>query len=790
MAEKIRHFNWTRTPLGPIGDWSAALRVTVDTALSSRLPICLFIGPDLIAIFNDAYMPLIGDKKDSLGEPYRVTYAEAWESLGPIAMKALGGEAVFFEDYPIPLNRFGKLETGYFTFSYSPIRDENGEIIGIIDSVVETTDKVLAEWQARDAHRRLTELFEQAPTFMTLLRGPEHRFEYANPQYRQLVDGRDIIGKTVAEALPEIVEQGFVTLLDHVYSSGQPYTAHGALVDLKTVQTGQLEHRYLDFLYQPIRDAAGEVTGIFVEGADVTERVLAEQQSRVHEQSLRDLADAINQKVWVTHPDGAYDYLNRRWYDYTGLPRGSKGGEGWDILIHADQREAVRERWRQSLATGEPFEMHYRLRRHDGAYRWVLGRANCVRDDSGAIVKWYGTCTDIQDLIDARESAEAANLAKSEFLANMSHEIRTPMNAVIGLSSLLAKSSPLNDRQREFVRTLQTSADALLELINDLLDIAKIEARTLELEQIPFSLARLVQETVSVTAVTARHKGLSFTVEDSTAGDSDLIGDPARLRQILNNLLSNAVKFTTAGGVHLAISRLDPEPDDADDMRRLCIAVRDSGIGVASDKQASIFDKFVQADSSINRRYGGTGLGLAITRTLVEIMGGTISLKSTPGEGSTFTVCLPLRASPEPTRTGETIPAPLVAPSPDASQPLLLLVDDYEPNLFVARSFLEQFGYRVATATNGREALSMIANHDYAAVLMDVQMHEMNGLEATRRLREREIREGGPRLPVLGMTAHALAGDKERCLAAGMDDYIPKPFDPDELRGKLAALLA
>ncbi len=289
MARKIRALDWSTTPLGPIDAWPAGVRIAVDMALSSQLPICLFFGPDLIAIFNDAYVPLIGSKSRSLGEAYAVTYAEVWDTLGPIALSALNGEPVFFEDHPIPLDRFGQVETGYFTFSYSPLRDETGAIIGIIDCVVETTSKVLAQRELARQREQLTELFEQAPTFMALVGGETHVFEYANPQYRRLVADRDILGRSVGEALPETIPQGFVALLDQVFRTGEPFTATGARVDLLSNETGQLEERFLDFVYQPIRDGKGDVTGIFVEGADVTARVQGERRT----QALVRLSDLI-----------------------------------------------------------------------------------------------------------------------------------------------------------------------------------------------------------------------------------------------------------------------------------------------------------------------------------------------------------------------------------------------------------------------------------------------------------------------------------------------------------------
>ena len=957
MSRKVREFDWASTPLGPIDSWSGATRVAVDMTMSSRLPICLFLGPDLVAIFNDAYVPLIGQKKNSLGEPYRVTYAEAWDSVGQVALKALAGEAAFFEDYPIDLDRYGKLETGYFTFSYSPLFDENGEIFGIIDSVVETTAKVLAERAAKLEHERFAELFEQAPTFMTMLRGPEHRFEYANPQYMRLVAGRDIQGRTVADSLPETVSQGFVALLDKVYATGEPFTATGAKINLLNPESGELEERFLDFVYQPIRNAAGAIDGIFVEGADVTdrvrsealrkeserrlrfltdldeaarglndpwaimevsthllgkhlqvsrcayadmeqdedhftiradycadgvastagyysldlfgamavrdlkagrtlvlrdiaseleaadgrdmfhaiginavitcpqitggrlralmavhqvgaydwsaeeirlveavvqrcwahiERIRSEEELRRSEKSFRDMADSINQMIWVTRPDGYHYYYNRRWYEYTGVPLGSTDGEAWNGLFHPDDQERAWSRWRHSLETGQPYEIEYRLRRYDGVYRWTLGRAECVRGEDGEIARWYGTCTDIQDLVDARQSAEAANLAKSEFLANMSHEIRTPMNAVIGLSALLAKS-PLNPKQAEFIKTLQMSADSLLALINDLLDIAKIEARTIELENIPFDLTRIVQEVASMMAVSVKQKGLTFTSDGDYAQPRMFFGDPTRLRQIVTNLCSNAIKFTQEGGIHVSIRS---HPLDNGALETVCISVRDTGIGIAPDKIDKIFDKFVQADSSINRRYGGTGLGLAITRTLVEIMGGKLTVESEPGKGSTFTVCIPLMLAED---MSDDRGPPCISPriegtTGNSHRPVVLLVEDYEPNILVARNFLEQFGYQVDMATNGLEAIEKSRTGQHAVALMDVQMHGLNGLDATRLIREEEAKSGQARLPIIGMTAHALAGDRERCLAAGMDDYIPKPFNPDELEGKLKAV--
>ncbi len=521
---------------------------------------------------------------------------------------------------------------------------------------------------------------------------------------------------------------------------------------------------------------------------DITARKQAELALQNSEERFRELAENITEIFWMMNTAGTEMlYVSPACEQILGLTCKSlyENPMSWLDAIHPDDRERARLASIGQLQ-GERVDFEYEIRTPKGA-KWIRNRAFPIRDQNGLIVRVAGIAEDIterkhfeDDLIRARAEADAANLAKSCFLANMSHEIRTPMNGVIGMNQLLLDTD-LTTEQRRYVEIAQASGRSLLAIIDDILDISKIEAGKITLENRPFQPRILIDEVVQILSILADKKGLSFESHVSNEIPDSVNGDSHRLRQILTNLCANAIKFTSRGGVKLNVIADKVDPDKV----IIRFSILDNGIGIPADQLPKLFSPFMQADVSTTRKFGGTGLGLAISKQLAEMMGGSIGVDSQLGHGSTFWFTSVFD------RVDFQQPIKSFIPQMESQNfpyvragcgERILVAEDNLINREVIGAQLGKLGYKSEIVRNGREAVEAIRRGTFDLILMDCEMPEMDGYEATR-----NIRQGSQtHIPIVALTANAMSSDKQRCIEAGMDDYLAKPVDPNQLASVLA----
>jgi PAS domain S-box-containing protein len=539
----------------------------------------------------------------------------------------------------------------------------------------------------------------------------------------------------------------------------------------------------------------GEFLGMVGSSQDITERKHAEQALRASEEKFRQIAENIREVFFIASASGAeLLYISPAAEEVWGVPLESlyRNPMSWADAIHPDDQAKARLLAARQLQ-GEPVASEFRILTPGGTEKWIRSRTSPIRDEDGNLSRVVGIAEEIterkqyeKELIQAREDADAANQAKSRFLANMSHEIRTPMNGVIGMNQLLL-GTDLTAEQRRYVEVAQASGRTLLSLIDDILDLSKIEAGRALLENLDFSLNHTVKEVTQLLREQAGAKGLNMVSRVSPQIPELLRGDAHRLRQVLTNLIANAIKFTDRGEITLE-AELESQSANAASVR---FKVTDTGIGMRKDQIPALFSPFVQADASTTRRYGGSGLGLAISKQLVEMMGGRIGVKSREGQGSTFwftatfgQVALDPRHSAPPSaafRGDKTAASPANRVSRGHGEKVLVAEDNLT-NREVILAQLRKLGYEAAAVANGAEAVEAVARERFDLVLMDCQMPLMDGYEATHRIR----RTAHPRIPIVALTASAMPPDKQRCLSEGMDDYLAKPVELPHLAAVLA----
>ena len=494
---------------------------------------------------------------------------------------------------------------------------------------------------------------------------------------------------------------------------------------------------------------------------------------------FRTLADNIPQLAWMADATGNLYWYNKRWYDYTGMTPADMARDGWRKLHHPDHLDGAAERFGAAIRSGEPWRDTFPLRGADGEYRWFLSMAQPISDANGAVVRWFGTNTDVTEqrrqeevVAEARDAAEEANRAKSQFLANMSHELRTPLSAVIGYSEMLEEEvEELGEKHLlDDLAKIKSNARHLLSLINDVLDISKIEANKMEVFAETFDVAEMARDVAATVGALVEKKANRLVVE--VADDlGSMHSDVVKLRQVLINLLSNASKFTENGTVTLSARRAG---DD------VVFTVRDTGLGMTEEQVAKLFQRFTQADASTTRRFGGTGLGLAITKAFADMLGGTVAVESRPGEGSAFTVIVPATLPPVVGGDAETV----VVEAAAAEEDVVLVVDDDPATRDLLTRFLSREGFTVRVAANGKSGLALAASLKPRVILLDVTMPRMDGWEVLRSLKD------DPHLAAIPVVMCTIIDEQNLGFSLGASDYVMKPVDWERLKDVLARVQA
>ena len=809
MGAKLRAFDWAATPLGAIDTWSPVMRSTVNTAMLSGFPVALFFGPDLICIYNDGYAPMLGQKPEALGVPLRETWAEVWEQLKPIAEKALAGEPTFIEDYPLETLRFGKIETGYFTFSYSPIFDGDGEVIGMIDTVVETTAGVVAREAAKREVERHIALLQQMPGFAGVTTGPEHVYTYVNDAYRALSGPRDFIGRNVRQVFPEVADQGFFEILDEVYRSGERFVSRGSAVRFE----GEDSDRYVDLLFEATRNDRGEITGLFIGGYDVTEQKRVAEELRRSEGELRALNDELEtrvagalaeRKVFSDVIDGStaavtaldLDYrilaINRSNVDAFERVFGKRPRVGDLFLdLFADMSDHVaqqREIWGRALA-GEEFFIIQEFGDDAFERRHYEVRFSVLKDADGRIIGASSTSYDVtarvqaeQKLLTAQEQLRQAQKmeAVGQLTGGIAHDFNNMLAVVSGSLDLLDRRTPDDDsRAKRLISAGQEAAKRAASLTKRLLAFSRqqpLDPEVVDINRLVSGMSDLFRHSL----------GGDVQLETVLAGGVwPVFIDQNQLESILLNLAVNA-RDAMPGGGHLTIetqnahldSRYAAEEPGVVAGQYVMVAVTDTGTGMTAEVIAKAFDPFFTT-KEVGK---GTGLGLSQVYGFIKQSGGHIKIYSEVGHGTTIRIYLPRHMG----ATGHGDAEATTAGLPVAeSREVVLVVDDEA----IVRQFsvdaLFELGYGVVSAGSAVEALAILGERsDIDLLFTDIVMPEVNGRQLADSARR--LRPGLPVLYTTGYTRNAIVHNG--VLDAGVD-LIGKPFTIDELAVKVREVL-
>jgi PAS domain S-box-containing protein len=685
-------------------------------------------------------------------------------------------------------NRRCNGEIVWIAWTHRPVQNDQGDIIEVLCIGNDLTENKLSSEKLKKAVQDLRETRDYLESLLDHSNAPmivwdsSFKITRFNHAFERLTGHRaeDVLGSHPDILFPETSRDTSLAYIEKTL-----YGEHWDAVEIPILRKDG-EVRTVLWNSATIYDEEGKIViATIAQGQDITERKRAQRQV-IFQASL---LDQVRNGIIATDLSGRIIYWNRFsevLYQWTAEEVVGKSIA--ETVVPEDKCGLIEKIIEDIICYGYR-EIELPVRRKDGCQFMAFFAFSVLKDQNGQRMGFVGVSVDLterkkveQDLLIAKEHAESATRAKSEFLANMSHEIRTPMNAVIGLTGLLLNTN-IDPEQRDYIETIRSSGDSLLAVISDILDFSKIEGGMLDIDCEPFDLSKCLEASLNMVSQAAARKRLNLSFEIERDVPDRLLGDPIRLKQILVNLLGNAIKFTETGEISVHVSS-QPSIRPQNGKHEILFAVRDTGIGISKDRMSRLFQSFSQVDASTTRKYGGTGLGLVISKNLAELMGGRIWAESEPGKGSTFYF----------TVQAESSLITKLADKQDALQKTsfredykrdrhlsILLAEDNLINQKVAIRMLERLGYKAEIAANGQEAMEALKNHPYDVVLMDVQMPEMDGLEATRRIRSTPGRQPY----IIAMTAHAMKGDREICLGAGMNDYVSKPVRMEELKAAI-----
>jgi PAS domain S-box-containing protein len=649
-----------------------------------------------------------------------------------------------------------------------------------------------AQQRLRISEARLHAILDNSPIGIWLV-GVDGRYHFVNKTFCNAVgipESEFLATRHLADIMDPEVAAGCLRSDRECLEQDEPHLSHEMLTSVDGKQ------HLVEITKVKLHDDTGRVTGIIGISTDITERRQADLARQEALDRLQKIASQVPGVVYQfrLRPDGSscVPYASEAVREIYRFGAEEVRADASKVFadVHPDDLDNFKASIQASARDLSPWQQEYRLKFDDGTVRWLFGNALPQREADGSIL-WHGFITDITErkqvdeaLRESKEKAESATRIKSEFIANMSHEIRTPMNSILGMAHL-ALYKETNPKTRGYLEKIQLSGMHLLEIIDEILDFSKIDARKLKMETVDFDLGGILKNLNSLITVKATEKGLQLDFDIDPGIPNNLRGDPRRLSQVLINYASNAIKFTATGNIVVRAKKIE-ENENGTLVR---FEVQDTGIGISGEDQAKLFQPFQQVDASITRDYGGTGLGLAISKQLVEMMAeGKVGVDSIPGRGSTFWFTVRLGQGSKPHKLGnenETdIPFAMLGVINGAR---ILLAENNLFNQQVATEFLDNAGATVCVAQNGKEAIDLLLKEHFDCVLMDIQMPLLDGFEATRLIRDNPALAG---TPVIAMTANASEEDRARCLAAGMDDYISKPFRPNALYATLAKWLS